>query len=230
MAGVTHVEQLKLDLEEVNKLIPLAERQRVKAALSIEKGRIEAEIAQKEKVVLASGGGDATSPIPAGQKPRQLSTATINTYGWDQSEKFVKLYVTLNGVGSIPAANVTVGYEEKSFKLVVHDLRDSNHQLVINGLLAAILPKESHFKVKTDSVVIFLKKKEQGRKWSYLTQVEQRLKDKKNSAPKTDNAPDAGTGMMDMMKKMYDEGDDEMKRTIAKAWTESRDKQTADTM
>lgn len=27
-----------------------------------------------------------------------------------------------------------------------------------------------------------------------------------------------------MMKKMYDEGDDEMKRTIAKAWTESREK------
>ena len=27
-----------------------------------------------------------------------------------------------------------------------------------------------------------------------------------------------------MMKKMYDDGDDEMKRTIAKAWTESLDK------
>ena len=29
---------------------------------------------------------------------------------------------------------------------------------------------------------------------------------------------------MDMMKKMYQEGDDEMKRTIAKAWTEGQDK------
>ena len=29
---------------------------------------------------------------------------------------------------------------------------------------------------------------------------------------------------MKMMKKMYDEGDDDMKRTIAKAWTESQDK------
>ena len=26
------------------------------------------------------------------------------------------------------------------------------------------------------------------------------------------------------MKKMYDEGDDEMKRTIAKAWTEGQEK------
>jgi calcyclin binding protein len=30
--------------------------------------------------------------------------------------------------------------------------------------------------------------------------------------------------MMDLMKKMYDEGDDEMKRTINKAWSESRNK------
>jgi len=29
---------------------------------------------------------------------------------------------------------------------------------------------------------------------------------------------------MDLMKKMYEDGDDDMKRTIAKAWTESRDK------
>jgi calcyclin binding protein len=30
--------------------------------------------------------------------------------------------------------------------------------------------------------------------------------------------------MMNMMKKMYDEGDDEMKRTIAKTWSESQSK------
>lgn len=29
---------------------------------------------------------------------------------------------------------------------------------------------------------------------------------------------------MNMMKKMYDEGDDNMKRTIAEAWTKSQDK------
>ena len=33
---------------------------------------------------------------------------------------------------------------------------------------------------------------------------------------------------MDMMKNMYDDGDDEMKRTIAKAWTQSRDKSAPD--
>ena len=41
---------------------------------------------------------------------------------------------------------------------------------------------------------------------------------------KTEN-DDPSASIMNLMKKMYDEGDDDMKRTIAKAWTESREKQ-----
>jgi calcyclin binding protein len=33
---------------------------------------------------------------------------------------------------------------------------------------------------------------------------------------------------MDMMKKMYDEGDDEMKRTMSKAWWEAQHKKDGD--
>ena len=43
--------------------------------------------------------------------------------------------------------------------------------------------------------------------------------------PKMDENKDPNESLMELMKKMYDEGDDEMKRTIAKAWTENRDKQ-----
>lgn len=35
---------------------------------------------------------------------------------------------------------------------------------------------------------------------------------------------DPQAGLMNMMKKMYDEGDDEMKRSIRKAWHESQSK------
>ncbi len=47
---------------------------------------------------------------------------------------------------------------------------------------------------------------------------------KLNSDPKVDSAADPSAGLMDMMKKLYDEGDDDMKRTIAKAWTEGQNK------
>ena len=35
---------------------------------------------------------------------------------------------------------------------------------------------------------------------------------------------DPGAGLMNIMKQMYNDGDDEMKRTISKAWHESQEK------
>ena len=46
-----------------------------------------------------------------------------------------------------------------------------------------------------------------------------------DNTPKADEDPSAG--IMNLMKKMYDDGDDDMKRTIAKAWTESQDKKAS---
>ena len=43
-----------------------------------------------------------------------------------------------------------------------------------------------------------------------------------------DDKKDPGDGLMDLLKQMHDDGDDEMKRTIQKAWHESRAKQTPD--
>lgn len=50
----------------------------------------------------------------------------------------------------------------------------------------------------------------------------------RDTTPKYDAGKDPNEGIMDMMRKMYNEGDDEMKRTIAKAWTESQEKRTKD--
>jgi hypothetical protein len=39
-----------------------------------------------------------------------------------------------------------------------------------------------------------------------------------------DDSGDPGDSIMGMMKDMYADGDDEMRRVIGKAWTESREK------
>ena len=46
--------------------------------------------------------------------------------------------------------------------------------------------------------------------------------------PKAEDNADPSAGLMNMMKQMYEEGDDEMKRTIAKAWTESSSKRNSE--
>lgn len=41
---------------------------------------------------------------------------------------------------------------------------------------------------------------------------------------KEDELKDPSAGLMNMMKKMYEDGDDNMKRSIAEAWTKANDK------
>lgn len=45
-----------------------------------------------------------------------------------------------------------------------------------------------------------------------------------NSKPTVDENADPSEGLMSMLKKIYSEGDDEMKRTINKVWSESQEK------
>ena len=45
-----------------------------------------------------------------------------------------------------------------------------------------------------------------------------------------DENKDPQEGLMDMLKQMYDDGDDEMKRTIAKSFYESKHKEPMDAM
>ena len=46
--------------------------------------------------------------------------------------------------------------------------------------------------------------------------------------PKPDDNADPSASLMNMMKQMYEEGDDDMKRTINKAWTESNSKRNSE--
>lgn len=66
-----------------------------------------------------------------------------------------------------------------------------------------------------------------GKNWSHLTSTEKRLADMKKSSMGSDlesNKDDPGAGLMKIMQNMYESGDSETKRMIAKAWTEGQQK------
>lgn len=66
-----------------------------------------------------------------------------------------------------------------------------------------------------------------GENWSHLTTTEKRLADMKKSELDTDvgaTKDDPTAGLMNIMKNMYEKGDPETKRMIAKAWTEGQEK------
>jgi calcyclin binding protein len=97
--------------------------------------------------------------------------------------------------------------------------------LTASHLLNLVDASASYTKVRPDMVTVLLKKANVGEHWGYVSQKEAVLKDKKDKKlPKMDENADPQEGLMSLMKKMYEEGDDEMKRTISKAFIEGREK------
>ncbi|ROL44527.1 Calcyclin-binding protein [Anabarilius grahami] len=216
---------LESDLKEITSLLEKCERQRVRDVLTQEHKKIEKELAQKRQQKLQQAkkdSGDKTDTTLKGY------TVKINNYGaflriigWDQSDKFVKIYITLKGVHTIPAENVEANFTERGFNVLVKDLDGKNHQMTVNNLLFPIIVAESSKKIKTDMVLIMCKKKS-AKKWECLTQAEKQSKEK--DKPNMNENADPSEGLMSMLKKIYTDGDDEMKRSINKAWVESQDK------
>ncbi|XP_077370837.1 calcyclin-binding protein isoform X2 [Festucalex cinctus] len=211
------INQLEADLQELRSLIEKAERKRVQELLKQEQKNVEKELAAKrqQKEQQARRQADPVASTKA------VYTVKITNYAWDQSEKFVKIYLTLKNVHKIPSENVECKFSERSFSVLVKELDGKNHQMTVLNLLHPIDVQNSSTKIKTDMVVIMCKK-QAAMKWECLTTLEKQSKEK--DKPNMDDNADPSDGLMNMLKKIYTDGDDEMKRTINKAWSESQEK------
>uniref|UniRef100_A0A8B9WIC8 Calcyclin-binding protein n=1 Tax=Bos mutus grunniens TaxID=30521 RepID=A0A8B9WIC8_BOSMU len=232
---------LQKDLEEVKVLLEKATRKRVRDALTAEKSKIETEMKNKmqqksqRKAELTENEKPAAvvAPITTGytvkisnygkgiEEARIAFVELLREVGWDQSDKFVKIYITLPGVHQVPAESVQVNFTERSFDLLVKNLNGKSYSMIVNNLLKPISVEGSSKKVKTDTVLILCRKKAENTRWDYLTQVEKECKEKEK--PSYDTETDPSEGLMNVLKKIYEDGDDDMKRTINKAWVESRE-------
>ncbi|XP_014437169.1 calcyclin-binding protein isoform X2 [Pelodiscus sinensis] len=148
-----------------------ATRKRVYDILIAEKYKLEMEIKNLPAIKIKEEAMEEEKPPTVGY------TVKINSYGWDQSDKFVKIYITLNGVQQLPAENVQVHFTERSFDLLVKNLNGKNYSMTFNNLLKPISVEGSSRKIKTDMILVLCKKK-QDEKWDCLTQVEKESKEK----------------------------------------------------
>ncbi|XP_076715192.1 calcyclin-binding protein-like isoform X2 [Callospermophilus lateralis] len=118
------LDKLQNDLEEVNMLLEKTSRKRVRDALTAKQkqkqNKIETEIKNKmqqksrKKPELLGNEKPASvcAPITTGY------TVKISNYRWDQSDKFLKFYITLMGVHQVTTENVQVPFTERSFDLL----------------------------------------------------------------------------------------------------------------
>lgn len=218
------IDELEQDIAELRALEASAQRSRVQQILSIEVRKLETELIRERERQGAATAASAEARNTASQHSRNTPfTTKITNYAWDQSDKFVKLYITLPGVHELPAESIKSAFGTRRLELEVSALAGRNHHLLITNLTNDIVPNSSYHKVKTDMVTVFLRKASSD-KWSDINGLDKKAKEPKVPKPEMDGG-DPGSSLMNMMKQLYDEGDDEMKRTIAKAWTEAREKQ-----
>ncbi|CAK9291955.1 unnamed protein product [Gordionus sp. m RMFG-2023] len=211
---MTTSNQLKLFKEELLKLQQIATYPYVKNILNNEIQKLAQQIPAQNNFV---------------NYKTQPSTTKILNYGWDQNNDYLEIFLTLNGIQSISQNNIDAQYGERSVEVVVNELGGKNYSFLINNLCEIIDPEYSKFKIKTDLLVIHLKKKSKGKHWPCVTENEKKQKELKDSKFKPSLDKDNSNpekALMDLMKKMYDDGDDEMKRTIQKSWHESQEKQS----
>lgn len=219
--------KVRLDIEELSSLLEQARRQRIKDVLTLELRRLQTELA---KILEENKDASIKPTNPSLNTNKKCYEVKLNNYGWDQTHTAVKIYITLKDVHQLPKEAITCDFSEKTLNLHVFGLDNRNYHLPINNLCAEIDTEKSNFKVKTDMIVVSLVKKV-AKDWSHVTSVEKRIKEAKSpSMPDMGEESDPGASLMNLMKKMYQDGDDEMKKTIAKAWTESQEKQRSGVM
>lgn len=230
------MEELKADIEELKALEAACKRLRVRDILRAKRTDLECDLIEmEEKDADAQNPHLEKSSEMKADKPKKPAytgprTLQIRTYAWEQTDKHVKLHVSegLKNVHESPEENISCSFADHSLRLVVQDLNGSHHELRLTNLFGAVVPEECSFRVRTDRIILTMKKRDKS-EWPAVTRADAQSKERKSglgkkSEPEMDS-DDPGAGLMSMMKKMYEEGDDEMKRTIAKAWTESREKQ-----
>lgn len=225
------IKELEADAAELRSLGELAKRSKVKDILAVAVRKVETELlslkeqlSKEEDRLKDNKEVKVEKNISGGAK--KIPEVEIKNYSWDQTDKFVKIYLTsLAGLDKLANEAVRTDFTDHSLTVRIENLEGKTLIFNIKKTCHKISPDKSYHKVKSDYLLIFLAKHNPGSNWSHMTAAEKAVADaKKASTSKFDEKEDPSAGLMNMMKKLYEEGDDDMKRTIAKAWTESREK------
>ena len=208
------------DLRELKRLLSLGSTPYVEALFKSEIEKLEKQF--------PDNGNQGPIPVAAPAnppKPRRIFE-TIDSYAFSDSSEQAKILITK--IRGLEQAEIEFEPNPHGFSIcVIREKQNmSNLKLTVQPTYKKIIPGDSNYKVRNETLTILLAKKKKT-SWMKLKKSPTELKNKKESKDKAKEDPNGA--LMDMMKKMYDEGDDEMKRTISKAMWEAQHKKPDET-
>ena len=113
-------------------------------------------------------------------------------------------------------------FDSHSFDLKIREFKGKNLRFRIDPLFDSLAVEKCSLTIKSDSITLTLKK-ENAKNWSSLKwQKEKEIKKgtEKKGADLDDKDPQAS--LMNLMKDLYQNGSDDIKKTIAESWTKSK--------
>lgn len=158
----------------------------------------------------------ATSiPVTATAKYRSFPTYYFDAGSYNSP--MVSVYVPLDSIGTHDRSKISCEFTSSSFDLVVSDYDGQNYRLLNDNLEHDIDVSKTKYVVKPNKIILKLGKIKG--EYSYDSWTQLTAKKKKEKGGKKD---DPTAGIMDLMKDMYDSGDDNMKKMIGETMYKQR--------
>lgn len=198
-------------VSELERLLALAKRPTSRQLL-------EAELQQRRATTTAPPRAIAKQVV----EPSGPSFGTISKYAWDQSKKFVKLYITLPGIEGVSDDAVKFDVQPSTLCFEVCGLTPPAVNMRLSlPLHSAIEPAQSSWARKADSMVLLkLRKAAEGEEWGSVD--ESAVKEKAKKAQNLEN--NKGKSTAELLSEMYANADEEGKASLAAAWESGRSK------
>lgn len=152
-------------MAELETCLSLAKRQRNIDALTLHKKRIETDItnlrSESGNTVPVKIASTTTTTTPAESK---RYVKDITSYAWDQSDKFIKIFIALNGIKAADNDKADTVYTTNGITLRVNDVENTDYIFEVKNTLSKIDIASSYHKVKNNSIVIYAKKATEGKR------------------------------------------------------------------
>ena len=148
----------------------------------------------------------------------------LNSYSWDQSKKFVRVYVPYDGIKALcEAGKATVEHEFciRSFRLTIVDKTKGSFSMCVPSLCFGIHKNKCKISIKTDMVVLKLCKSCDSEVWNDLTDAK---KKKETARQKRLNTKLKNATTSDLLRDMFLHADDETRKKLQAAWHKGRAK------
>ncbi|SCN63533.1 calcyclin binding protein, putative [Plasmodium chabaudi chabaudi] len=213
------IKQLNEDIEELKKVLSTVVRENVKRKINRVIEDITVEIAKLKLDEFQKP--NKINNTSSEKNDINISYSSVPSFAWNQEKNKVTVFLTIKNIQNISQENIVSEFNERDFEIKIHNVDLKNYRFCIKKLHDKIIPNKCSMKIKKDLLQVYLIKQD-NKHWDNLHFKESPMS--KIRPPKMNDQVEPSAMLMDMMKQLYQEGDSDMKRTIAKAWCEANEK------